>query len=243
MEKILILFSFIAAFSILVILVLLLIKAVKKQRNQDAIDNASVSNTTNQEKVVSPNKSEHRTRMDNLEKKHESSTQFHDVQQPFLQCFQSLNYLETPYFTYKKHIDVLRENLKIIAALPQDDFFFKGKKRAINKAIELDYVLVFTSDMQNVFDSPTEFLSALDEWHKEKLLSSVDRLYSHWRSVVDQLNQHGAKEKRKTYVLDGFTTLKKELLLLKPTQDEVLIVENMIKRIGSEDWRYIKLDD
>lgn len=171
-----------------------------------------------------------------LKKEQEERKRLHQVQYPFFKCLEILNEMRTPYFTYSKKIDAIREMLLQIEKLPIDSFFEKGKKKAIDRAEENIMLFKFDNTMKKLFEQPTLFLKQLDNFHKNRLMDSVESFYEYWIEAVKLLKQKPTKIKRKLYVIDGLKTLKEELLVLQPTQEEINKVDDMIKKIHNEDW-------
>lgn len=172
-----------------------------------------------------------------LERKQEIERKTYDVYQPFSNCLHALLDKIDVYFTYKKTIETLRENLGVIKLLPKDNIFELGKKDALKRFKKNGFKL--TDTMNVLIQDPEVFLENINDFHKKILLDSIDPFYDMWFNRVKALKRKDAKTLRQQYVLDGYITLKLELMELNPSKDEIANIEIKIEKLKSEDWSII----
>lgn len=174
--------------------------------------------------------------LEKLKKKQDKKQDLNDVLYPFFLTIEAMNTVRRPYFTYKKSIDVIRDNLLKIIALPKNKTYDEGKDKALKLAKKQIEYFMITEDIQKMLDEPSLFLSNLNDYHKTLLLKTPQNLYNYWLHIVKDLKQKPAKEKRKQYLIEGLKELKNELITVNPTFSEMNSIDVFILNLEKENW-------
>ena len=179
-----------------------------------------------------------RAELDLKKEKHDLHCKISDIKIPLIECLKTLKELDDIYFTYEKKINTLKTNLELLCEAPKDKIYLSAKKEAF-KVLKDNFDIKIDDKMKSVIENPNGFLLDINNYYKQKLISTIESFYNMWYARVVLLKQKPAKGKRQQYVIEGYEVLRAELLSLHPTKDELNLVDSKIFKIKNENWTLI----
>lgn len=236
--------------SLLIFLIVILVKRLKKPKEKyqtetniiigkDYVFDISLEELIKAEEFTKSDEyKDFRAEYDAKKEKQELQQKIDDVKTPLIQCLLTLNELEDVYFTYEKKMNTLKTSLELLCKFPKDDIYLTAEKEAA-KLLKENFNLEIDNQMKALIENPNLFLLGINDYHKQKLMSTLEPFYDIWYERVVALKQKPAKAKRQQYVIEGYEVLRAELYSLNATKEQLNLVDSKIFKIKNENWTLI----